>query len=190
MSTISPEGFVVLRTPLLPLEAWRNWTMVAADMDDASRAKSLAGCMTPEFRDGLFISSPSLFDGLDRMVSEPESKKGKGAGAATCAMLARAASRCTPLGAFAGLTMGRAADSSKIRLAPRAAYKKKVVLDLRWVIAACRWLEQQPEIREQLKFSVNSTLWRFDSRFRFLEEFQKPSCCRWAASSRTCVRST
>jgi len=180
---IVPSGLVVLRTPLLPMEeidAWRAGLQVphaAEDTLDAAighdrallRERLREIVDRPEIADALFLASPDLSDTLEQWKRDPESKKGKKTEQALVRYFLRMASRPTPFGLFSGCTAGRIGDRTRLALAPRSAYRRYSRLDMDYLFALCEHLSRDPEIREELRFRPNSSLYETAGRVRFAE---------------------
>src|SRR5437763_1170547 len=95
---VTPSGFFVLRTPLLPfteITAWGDGLQAPAAAGDpgvlgeavaADRAqlrRRLEDIVTtPEFRDALFVASPGLAAAADLWRKEPDRDKGRDTGPA------------------------------------------------------------------------------------------------------------
>src|SRR4029077_1438674 len=119
---VTPSGFFVLRTPLLPfteITAWGDGLQAPAAAGDpgvlgeavaADRAplrRRLEDIVTtPEFRDALFVASPGLAAAADLWRKEPDSDKGRATERSLVSYVLRAAARPTPFGLFAGGTPG------------------------------------------------------------------------------------
>ena len=88
----APSGFIVLRTPLLPfseVNAWASGLLApmalgAPGLDEAVAADRIQLrrrlediVTTPEFRDALFVASPSLAAAVDPWRKEPDSDRGR-----------------------------------------------------------------------------------------------------------------
>src|SRR4051812_40811526 len=180
---IVPSGLVVMRTPLLPMEeidAWRAGLQVphaAEDTLDAALASDRALLRErlrkivdrPEIAEALFLGSPDFFDTLEQWRRDPESKKGKKTEHALVRYFLRMASRPTPFGLFSGCTAGRIGDRTRLALAPRSAYRRYSRLDMDYLFALCEHLSRDPEIRAELRFRPNSSLYETAGRVRFAE---------------------
>jgi len=180
---IVPSGLVVLRTPLLPMEeidAWRAGLQVpdaAENTLDAALAHDRALLRErlrkivdrPEIAEALFLGSPDLSDTLEQWKRDPESKKGKKTEQALVRYFLRMASRPTPFGLFSGCTAGRIGDRTRLTLAPRNAYRRHSRLDMDYLFALCEHLSRNPEIRAELRYRPNSSLYETAGRVRFAE---------------------
>jgi thiopeptide-type bacteriocin biosynthesis protein len=180
---IVPSGLVVLRTPLLPMEEIEAWCAglqvpQAADdaLDDAlahdrallrERLRKIVD--RPEIAEALFLASPDLSDTLEQWKRDPDSKKGRKSEQALVRYFLRMASRPTPFGLFSGCTAGRIGDRTRLALAPRGAYRRHSRLDMDYLFALCEQLSRDPEIRAELRFRPNSSLYETAGRVRFAE---------------------
>lgn len=182
-NAIVPSGLVVMRTPLLPMEeidAWRAGLQVpqASEemLDDAlahdrallrERLRKIVD--RPEIAEALFLGSPDLFETLEQWKRDPDSKKGKKTEQALVRYFLRMVSRPTPFGLFSGCTAGSTGDRTRLVLAERSAYRRYSRLDMDYLFALCEHLSRDPEIRAELRFRPNSSLYETAGRLRFAE---------------------
>jgi len=186
-----PSGFFVFRTPLLPYEelaAWGDGLEAGGALDRAEPAgEALAAayavdrdrlrtrlrdlCSRPEVREALFLASPSLFDGLESWIKEPDGKKGQRAERALVRYLCRMTTRATPFGLFSGCSLGVVDPQGPTRLAlgPRAAYERHTRLDMDYLFALCEDLGKDPALRQELLYRPNSSLYAAAGRLRYAE---------------------
>src|SRR5256714_603259 len=129
---VTPSGFFVLRTPLLPfteVTAWGDGLQApaaagapggldqAVAADRAQLRRRLEDIVTtPGFRDALFVASPGLAAAADLWRKEPDSDKGRATERSLVSYVLRAAARPTPFGLFAGCTTGRIGERTCLRL--------------------------------------------------------------------------
>src|SRR5258706_15608077 len=137
---VTPSGFFVLRTPLLPfteVTAWGDGLQAPAAVDDpgvlgeavvtdrAQLRRRLEDIVTtPEFRDALFVASPHLAAAVDLWRKEPDSDKGRATERSLVCYVLRAAARPTPFGLFAGCTTGIIGERTCLRLDGGAGYPR------------------------------------------------------------------
>ncbi len=185
-STFVPSGFFVFRTPLLPFEELEAWSAeleaervpagqpeeleraLAADRERL-RERLRALCARPEVLEALFLASPSLVDGLPLWLDQAGSKKGQRVERVLVRYLYRMAARATPFGLFSGCSLGTLAAESRLALGPSAAYERHTRLDMDYLFALCEELGRDPQIREGLFYSPNSSLYRAAGRLRYAE---------------------
>ena len=178
-----PSELVVLRTPLLPfgeVAAWSAGSRRAAAEDEEALAEALAADRAllrrrlaallerPEIAEALFLASPDLTESLAHWRRDPEGKKGQRAEQGLVRYFLRMASRPTPFGLFSGCTGGLAA-TTRLSLGPRAAYRRHSRLDMDYLFALCEHLARSPEVRGELLFRPNSSLYEGAGRLRYAE---------------------
>jgi thiopeptide-type bacteriocin biosynthesis protein len=177
------SGLVVMRTPLLPRETLDAWTdgLRAATVDDTTledalthdrallreRLRTLLG--RPEIADAIFLASPALTDSLEAWRRDPDSKKGKRTEQGLVRYFLRMVTRPTPFGLFSGCTPGRVGERTRLALTERDAWRRHSRLDMDYLHALCEHLARIPEIRSELTYRPNSTLYETARRLRFAE---------------------
>ena len=156
----APSGFFVLRTPLLPFTeviAWGHGLQAPMAADDpgvldeavatdrAQLRRRLEDIVTtPEFRDALFVASPSLAAAVDPWRKEPDSDKGRATERSLVSYVMRAAARPTPFGLFAGCTTGTIGERTCMRLEGMGRYRRHTRLDMDYLWALAEAVERDP----------------------------------------------
>lgn len=182
---IEPSGFFAFRTPLLPfeeIEAWSAGLEAAGVRDDpAALEEALAADRTrlrerlqsllerPEIREALFVASPTLDEGLEYWRKDPDSKKGRRAEEALVRYVQRMATRATPFGLFSGCSVGTLDGENRLELTARDAYQRHTRLDMDYLFALTEELGNHPELRRQLRYWPNSSLYLAAGRWRYAE---------------------
>jgi hypothetical protein len=178
-----PSGFFVIRSPLLPwheLESWsEGLTAPAAGQEQLSaalaadrlklRERLRAAVLRPEVREAIFVASPKLEASIETWLREPETERGAGLELALARYYERMCARATPFGLCAGFSVGETGPRTRLVLAERAKYRRHTRPDMEYLGALIRLLEQQPELRRQLTFRPNSTLYEAGGRLRYVE---------------------
>jgi thiopeptide-type bacteriocin biosynthesis protein len=183
-----PSELVVLRTPLLPMEEIEAWTSdllsPACAGDDAALEEALAhdrallrrrlrdSLERPELREAVFLASPDLTESLAQWQRDPDGKKGRRTEHGLVRYFLRMASRPTPFGLFSGCTAGRTGrdgERTRFTLAPRTTYQRHSRLDMDYLFALCEHLGSDPELRSEVLFRPNSSLFEVAGRFRYAE---------------------
>jgi hypothetical protein len=180
-----PSGFFALRTPLLPFDellAWSDGLEAASAGDDPARLAAACAAdrarlrhrlrtvfLRPEVREALFVASPDLEAQFDLWLREPESDSGEKVERSLVRYFARMAGRATPFGLFAGCTVGTIGAESTLVLAEHARHRRHTRLDMDYLVMLTDALAREPELRPTLTFSVNSSLYATQGRFRYLE---------------------
>ena len=188
-----PADFFVFRTPLLPYDELESLNAgllaaaaVSAEPIDAGRLQEALAAdrarlrvrlsellERPEVQEALFLASPSLFEGLENWRTQPDGKKGQRAERALTRYIFRMISRPTPFGLFSGCSVGTidTAPGSPTRLAvsPRSGYERHTRLDMDYLFALCEDLVRDQEVRRELLYKPNSSLYRAAGRLRYAE---------------------
>jgi thiopeptide-type bacteriocin biosynthesis protein len=181
----SPAGFFVLRTPLLPFEELGRWGegleatcfqpdtpefASALQRDRATLRARLGGLLQrPEVREALFVASPVLFESLEVWVREPGSERGEKVERSVVRYLARMAGRPTPFGLFAGYSVGELGEQTRLRLGPRASYRRHTRLDMDYACQLAEALARAPELRPHIPHRPTTSLYRASGRLRYAE---------------------
>ncbi|HEY3652749.1 MAG TPA: lantibiotic dehydratase [Streptosporangiaceae bacterium] len=186
--TVTPSGFFVLRTPLLPfteVTAWGDGLQApaaaggpgvldqAVAADRAQLRRRLEDIVTtPGFRDALFVASPGLAAAADLWRKEPDSDKGRATERSLVSYVLRAAARPTPFGLFAGCTTGLIGERTCLRLDGGAGYRRHTRLDMDYLWALAEAVERDPRLRAELDYRPNSSLYQAGDRLLFAEASQ------------------
>jgi len=185
---VAPFGFFVLRTPLLPFTeviAWGDGLQAPGAagnprvLDEAVAADRLQLrrrlediVTTSEFRDALFVASPSLAATVDLWRKEPDGGKGRAAERSLVSYLMRAAARPTPFGLFAGHTTGVIGARTRLRLEGLDRYRRHTRLDMDYLWALAEAVQRDPALRAELDYRPNSSLYQVGDRLLFAEAQQ------------------
>jgi len=81
----------------------------------------------------------------------------------------RACTRPTPFGLFAGCSMGTIGEHTDIQLAQQKDYRRSTRLDMDYLCALIQHLERNKNIREQLRYFPNRSLYLVGNHFRYVE---------------------
>lgn len=152
--TFIPFPDFVFRTPLFPLDA---------PAEDTT--------LSPEFREALYLASPELYEGC---VSKDRKKRTKFE-RSVLKYRHRAMTRCTPFGLFAGCSTGKIADSTSIELLATTDSKRRTRLDMQYLCALIQEIERDPDVREQLVYYPNDSLYEIGGKYRYIEYHYKKS---------------
>jgi hypothetical protein len=169
----SPSGFFVLSTPLLPFDAFlalAEGLESAAAMDPTAlpqaaladrakiRARLAAIVQRPEVLEALFIASPSLWESAGVWLAEPESERGQKAEPVLLRYVARMAGRPTPFGLFAGCSVGRVGEATRLAMEGQDHYRRNSRLDMDYVAALSEALAGSEEVLAGEAHAPNESL--------------------------------
>jgi len=171
--THAPSGFFVLRTPLLPME---EWLALCASAHDPTRLRAALRALVnqPDIREALFVASPDLEATLDVWDQQPDSERGRRIQRSLLRYVARMATRPTPFGLFAGVSVGSLGDHTTVALAPRERYQRHTRLDSGYLDELAHVLSEDQERRRALRYRPNSSLFPAGGRMRYVESRRKP----------------
>jgi thiopeptide-type bacteriocin biosynthesis protein len=182
------SGFFVLRSPLLPFSEFVTW---GEGLEAAARVGETAGldealvrdrdrlrerlaqlAARPEFREAVFIASPSLEAALESWRREPESKAARKAEQSLVCYFSRAAARPTPFGLFAGCTTGKVGKRTRLQLSDADLYRRHTRIDMDYLWALSEALERDSALRDGFLHRPNSSLCEVGARLHFAEAVQ------------------
>jgi len=185
-AAIRDSGFFVLRTPLLPLDDYLNWSAnliaPAALNDREELALNLAKdrevlrsrlneiVSQPEVLEALFVSSSDLHESLEIWQRNPESARGQRLERALVRYFSRLTARATPFGLCAGISVGHIAAKTEFMLVDRKRYKRHTQLDMKYLVKLMAAVALKPSFRKAHKYRPNTSLYRVADRFHYLEE--------------------
>ncbi|HEX7841176.1 MAG TPA: lantibiotic dehydratase, partial [Kofleriaceae bacterium] len=177
----TPSGFFVMRTPLLPYDVLAAFgdSLESCTTDPARLADAMAVdrarlrlrlceiVARPEVREAIFLASPGLEASLCTWERDPEGRRGQQIERALFCYLARMASRPTPFGLFAGVSVGAIGDHTRLALDGPASCRRRTWLDIGYLVALADAIGPRREVRGRVHFRVNPTLYRAAGRVRF-----------------------
>ncbi|MDR1180379.1 MAG: lantibiotic dehydratase family protein [Bacteroidales bacterium] len=113
-------------------------------------------------REMLQIATPDLSEGIDKGADKAQYSAYR--------YYQRACTRPTPFGLFAGCSVGTiGSDYSKIYLSKQKEYRRSTRLDMNYICALIQRIERSKNIREQLLYYPNSSLYPVGSNLRYVE---------------------
>ncbi|MDP2721236.1 MAG: lantibiotic dehydratase family protein [Bacteroidales bacterium] len=176
MSSGSPYNIFrnfILRTPLFPLEFIIKLTRKEYISDDEIKEM----CHHPVISEAIYIASPPLFYEMqkwlkDEMVSgKKDEKKLAKLKAGLMRYFLRMSTRCTPFGLFAGFTTGGLDHETNIHLFPQQHNICHTRLDMNYLCALSFDLSKHMEIKTQVKFYPNSSIYTIGEQLRYVEYY-------------------
>jgi len=158
-----PATTFVLRAPVLPFD-----TVLALGTDvTAVRQKLRALVARPDVREAIFIASPGLSADLDGWLAGHDDLAVE---SSLLRYVSRMASRATPFGLFAGITVGSVAAATNLALSSELVGHHRVTrLDNEYLYRLCEALAQHPALRERLQYFANNSLYRVGKRWRYAQ---------------------
>ncbi|WP_299618587.1 lantibiotic dehydratase family protein [uncultured Tenacibaculum sp.] len=152
-----------LRTPFYSLNFYQNLTSKKDfSLDDLKKywAENV-------FRESIFLASPELYSEIEKVVkSNTHSKKNERIFQSVFKYLIRASSRCTPFGLFSQISL----NSVEGKKPTTNSFKRRTNFDTNYLFSLSVSLSQIPEIKSQLTFFPNTSLYQTkNGQFRYVE---------------------
>ncbi len=159
----------VLRTSLFPLSLFKNLT--SEKRVDDLKLKVL--CNEAIFKEALFLASPTLHTEMEKwlQLGYKDPAKSERLKISLLKYISRMSSRCTPFGLFAGCRLGRFGTSSCINIKEARHNKRHTRLDMNYLVALSQDLAQKAEIKQQLLFFPNSSIYNVGKQIRYIEYY-------------------
>ena len=79
------------------------------------------------------------------------------------------ASRSTPFGLFAGITLGQIADTNNFNIPQLNKYRRHTRLDMNYLCALASDLSKLPQINNSLKYFPNTSIYSTGNSLRYVE---------------------
>ena len=163
-----------MRTPLLPIEALEALSgsiaapactaeALAADRE-AVRGRLREAIAQPVVREAIFVAQPRLAARIAVWERDPESPRGQQIERALYGLVARMAAQPASGGLLAGSSTGAIASATALALDGRASYRRHGRLEIGLLAAIGDQLGHRRELRDQLRYQVNSSLYRTAGR--------------------------
>jgi lantibiotic biosynthesis protein len=168
------SGFFVLRTPLLPVDTFVDWSRHASDVD-ALRDKLARIASLPEVREAIFLASPDLDETLQPWLdARLDGNRARRVERAVLRYFSRMVVRPTPFGLCAGWSTGSIGSNTNLTLAPRGRYRRQTRPDTEAMWKLARAIEQAPELREVIRYYPNSSAYELGGQIRYAEAREGP----------------
>jgi thiopeptide-type bacteriocin biosynthesis protein len=157
---ITVKDFYLVRTPLQSIQFLDQFEQI--DMAGLpAKLKSLF--QDPAMQEAIYIASPELYQELMKWLQG-------GAGSEKMCMalyryVLRMSTRCTPYGLFAGCATGHFSTSTAIELSN--LHKMHCRLDMNYVAELAAMITQLPEVKGQLRYYPNNSIYPVADTFRY-----------------------
>lgn len=157
----------VLRTPLFSLNAYLNLT-AKNSISDKKLKKIIA---SPLFKEAIYIASPNLLDAIEKWENGviTDAKKIAQLKVSILKYLTRMSSRCTPFGLFASCGVGEFSEKTNIELLKPEDYNRITRFDMTFLEELINNLLKNENLKEQLKFYPNTSLYAIADHYRYVE---------------------
>lgn len=156
----------ILRAPTLPLSFYIELTKEPELKEDTLKK----ACNNDIIKEALFLASPPLYEAFEKwMKGELSSLQDrKRMIDSVLKYISRMSSRCTPFGLFAGTAVGRVRDKTDFRIVSNST-SRHTRLDMNYLVALSQDLVKDNNIREQLQFYPNTSIYSAGNQLRYVE---------------------
>ncbi|WP_143305130.1 lantibiotic dehydratase [Chitinophaga vietnamensis] len=182
---VSP-GFYLLRLPLLPLERatapGRTAHTFAADI--------AASYESPILQEAVYLASPALYDEMMKWLGSADRADARHQKLvlALYRYLLRMSTRATPYGLFAGCAPGEITQApSRLEVNTTRTMHRVTRLDMNYLSEIAAALVRIPEVRSQIRFFPNNSLYLNGESYRYFEYQQPDNKRRYFLSGFTCT---
>ena len=158
---------LILRSPLFPF----NFIESLISGRDTTEEQLREVCGNPVIREAIFLASPDLYTPMQEWLKGElkDPKKVERVRYSLTRYLIRMSTRPTPFGLFAGFSIGRWADETRIELPPQSKYSRHTRMDMNYLCALALDLAKHPVIKENIKFYTNSSIYPVGEQLRYVE---------------------
>lgn len=164
-----PEDYFVLRTPLLPVWDWMEASCVTGSPTEAVTALREVWAH-PVVREAVYVGSPSLHSRLERWDWQLRHNKDWKLATAFYNYVARMATRPTPFGLFAAVSLGRVGGTGRFHLGNAADnLRPHTRLDTGTVSTVAEHLARKPGLRRAMALRCNETGHRVGDNWQYVE---------------------
>jgi lantibiotic biosynthesis protein len=179
-----PADFFVLRAAVLPIEALQGSVGTPCHPASAADPPLPSHATATEFdplqrwvRDpfvqaAIYLASPTLSERLSEWLSNPTAQGFSSLRSALFRYFVRMTTRATPFGLMASFTTGRLSSSSQLELGARDALRPASWFDLGFVYPLVNRLLKKPGVRNELRYTLNTTFFRHDDGWRYVEQIE------------------
>lgn len=155
-----------LRTPLLSLHQFLKFT----NSKEISKDSILDVFKNSILSEAIFIASPALYKELVKWKEGTlEASKVDKVSNSLLKYLSRITSRSTPFGLFAGCAAGTLGENTIIEPSQLLKHKRHTRLDMHYLVNLTDELSKNKEIRKQLKWYTNTSLYEAGVHYRYVE---------------------
>lgn len=169
MSRFYDLDFYLLRSPKLSLDKIEDFLKMQDKYLLERFFKSFYG---QEFmKQALFLSSESLYLEVEKWLSGENTLSEKLA-KTLYKYTVRLSSRCTPYGHFAGIHMGEIVETQHNAIDIRRNQQDTVRYrpDMQFLVRIMQHISNDPHVKSQLTYSLNSTLYRQGKHYKFYQQ--------------------
>lgn len=171
VSTKYYSPFFAIRHPTLSLENLFDFYETSRNMTESDLLKLLIQKFNNQFLlEALYLATPVLYRELLKILDDTNKKYDETRlSKSLLKYYIRASSRCTPFGLFSSCGLGSIVDKVDSSLIYGTLLKRHLRLDMDFLCSLGKELSIQQDVKEQLTYYPNSSLFKFKNGFRYVE---------------------
>ncbi|WP_313093534.1 lantibiotic dehydratase family protein [Chryseobacterium flavum] len=138
-------------------------------MDDEELKKI---CIDPIFQEAVYLASPYVYNEIVRWLDlekKYSSEKFQKLKDTILKYYSRTSTRCTPFGLFSEVGIGRFNSAQELNYNSSLEKLRDTKLDMHFLIGLTQQFLKRPEIRNQILFYPNNSIYKVGRRIRYIE---------------------
>lgn len=149
----------ILRTPYLTFN----------EVNELNIEKVRELCSISSISEAIYLASPELHQEMLKYLDRDHENNDEKLVFSLFKYLLRMGTRCTPFGLFSGYSVGEIGNETNIILKRSIDYKRVTRLDMNYLCALSQKLESNKEIRNELLYFPNTSLYHLGNEMRYVE---------------------
>ncbi|QLC67177.1 lantibiotic dehydratase family protein [Flavobacterium sp. LPB0248] len=149
----------ILRTPHLSFD----------EVKDLNISKIRDFCSLPSISEAIYLASPELHQEMLKYLQKNHEETDEKLVFSLLKYILRMGTRCTPFGLFSGCSVGKIANETNIILKKTSDYARVTRLDMNYLCSLSQKLESNKEIRKELLYYPNTSLYKIGDELRYVE---------------------
>ncbi|CAA9195960.1 lantibiotic dehydratase family protein [Flavobacterium collinsii] len=154
-----PFDKYILRTPYLTFN----------EVCDLNINKVRELCTDSSVSEAIYLASPELHQEMLKYLGRDHEDTDEKLVLSLFKYVVRMGTRCTPFGLFSGCSVGKIENKTNIVLSNVVDYKRVTRLDMNYLCALSQKLESNKEIRKELLYFPNTSLYTIGDEMRYVE---------------------
>lgn len=156
----------VIRTPLY---SYKNFKEVT-DKENFSDERLREICLDSIFQEAIYLASPNLHQELNQWLYS-EKELSQNLKNTIIKYYSRISTRCTPFGLFSGVSSGKfiKENINQNILNDVQTPIRDTKFDMHFLVSLAKTLEKSPNIKNQLLYFPNNSIYRIGKRIRYVE---------------------
>ncbi|MBV8326376.1 lantibiotic dehydratase family protein [Chryseobacterium sp.] len=158
----------VFRTPLFSRKKFQEKT----EKSEIAHEALTEVCNDPAFREAIYLASPYVYNEMIRWLQsgkEDASREFQKLKNTILKYYSRTSTRCTPFGLFSEVGLGKFVTGKEIKYHSDLKKIRDTQLDMHFLVGLTQHFVKMPEIRNQLLFYPNNSIYNVGKRMRYVE---------------------